>query len=189
MFRVQPTRVKFHPTLQHYFPSVPTVLDLVTEAKRKVPRRRPRPEFSCRAKRWKIYNFYVFIQMKNKRFWTEWWQALPEFNLVLISSWITFWFVTVVPKLFNCATFSKDILATFISWFWPAFWWRDRNIYFVFSAFTSGPTSLLASLTVSFSVCFSSWHLFLLIDSHRQHTPAADVYHLISVSLGFPGPC
>jgi hypothetical protein len=64
-------------------------------------------------------------------------QALPEFNLLLISSWIRFWFVTVVPKYLNCATFLKHLSAIFMSWFCPPFWWRDSNIYLVFSVFTS----------------------------------------------------
>jgi len=46
-----------------------------------------------------------------------------------------FGFVTVVPKYLNCATFSKDVLVTFIFWFCPAFWWRDMPKYLVFSAF------------------------------------------------------
>jgi hypothetical protein len=29
-------------------------------------------------------------------FWTEWQQALLEFNLLLIFSWIKFWFITVL---------------------------------------------------------------------------------------------
>jgi hypothetical protein len=33
--------------------------------------------------------------------------------------------------------------------FWPAFWWRDSNMYLVFSTFISRPTSLLASLKSS----------------------------------------
>jgi hypothetical protein len=41
-------------------------------------------------------------------------QTLPEFNLLLISSWIRFWFVIVVPKYLNCATFSKHLLPTFM---------------------------------------------------------------------------
>jgi hypothetical protein len=40
---------------------------------------------------------------EDKRFWTEWWKALPEFNFLLISSWIRFWFVIVVQKYLNCA--------------------------------------------------------------------------------------
>jgi hypothetical protein len=41
-----------------------------------------------------------------------------------------FSFVTV-PKYLNCATFSKDLLAIFMLWFCPAFWWCDSNIYVV----------------------------------------------------------
>jgi hypothetical protein len=67
--------------------------------------------------------FYVCRQQTRiQKFWTEWWKALPEFSLLFISSWIKFWFVTVVPKYLNCATFSKHLLATFMSWFCPAFW-------------------------------------------------------------------
>jgi len=42
------------------------------------------------------------------RFWTEWQKAFPEFHLLLTSSWMQFWFVTVVPKYLNSATFLKD---------------------------------------------------------------------------------
>jgi hypothetical protein len=59
------------------------------------------------------------------------------------------WSVAVVPKYLNCATFSKHLLPIFISWFCPAFWWQDGNIYLVFSVFTSIPTSLQASIKVS----------------------------------------
>jgi hypothetical protein len=51
-------------------------------------------------------------------------KALPEFNRLLISSWIRFWFVTVVPKYLNCDIFSNDLFAIFTSRFWPTFWWR-----------------------------------------------------------------
>jgi hypothetical protein len=44
---------------------------------------------------------------------------------------------------------STDLLAIFMLWFCPAFWWWDINIYLVFSAFTSRPNSLLASIRVS----------------------------------------
>jgi hypothetical protein len=33
-----------------------------------------------------------------KRFWTESYQALPEFILLLISSWIKFLSIAIVPK-------------------------------------------------------------------------------------------
>jgi hypothetical protein len=41
------------------------------------------------------------------------------------------WFVIVVPKYLNCATLSKHPLAIFMSWFCPAFWWWDSNIYLI----------------------------------------------------------
>jgi len=42
----------------------------------------------------KIIVLYIVIfkfldsKLEDKRFCTEWWQAFPDFNLLLISSWI-----------------------------------------------------------------------------------------------------
>jgi glucose-6-phosphate-specific signal transduction histidine kinase len=63
---------------------------------------------------------YILIYMflaEDKRFWTEWQQALPEFSLLLISSWIKFWSVTLVSKYLNCVTFWKRLLPIFMSLF------------------------------------------------------------------------
>jgi hypothetical protein len=106
---------------------------------------------------------FLGSRWEGKRIWTEWYQALPEFDLLLISSRIKLWFVTVVPKYFKCATTSKHLLCHDLALNSD----RDSNVHFVFSAFTSSPTSLLAS--------------------HHQHRPAADVSHLVSVPHSFPG--
>jgi hypothetical protein len=50
------------------------------------------------------------MRREDKRFWTEWQQAFPEFNLLLISSWMSFWFVSVVHKYLNFVTSSNDIV-------------------------------------------------------------------------------
>jgi hypothetical protein len=92
-------------------------------------------------------NFYVFRHQTKRQKVLDW-IALPEFNLLLISSCIKIWFVNVVHRYLSCDIFSKDLLAIFMSWFCPAFCWRDSNIYLVFSAFTSRPTSLLESIKV-----------------------------------------
>jgi hypothetical protein len=41
------------------------------------------------------------------------------------------------PQIFQLCHILKNLLAIFMSWFFPAFWWRDSNIYLVFSVFTS----------------------------------------------------
>ena len=57
------------------------------------------------------FNLVLFnSQLNYKRFWTKCQHVLPRFNLVLISSWMQFWFVTAIPKYFNFATLSKDLL-------------------------------------------------------------------------------
>ena len=54
----------------------------------------------------KIIFLYILIplflnrKLDDKRFYTELQQAFPDFNLLLIVSWIEFWFVRVVPKCF-----------------------------------------------------------------------------------------
>jgi hypothetical protein len=37
-------------------------------------------------------------------------------SITLISSWLWFWFVTIVPKYLNLVTFSKDLLDIFMFW-------------------------------------------------------------------------
>jgi hypothetical protein len=77
----------------------------------------------------KITVFYILIfrffdmRREEKRFWTE-------YDVLLISSWMSFWFVSVVPKYLNFATFSNDSLAILIFWFCHEFGWRDLIIYF-----------------------------------------------------------
>jgi hypothetical protein len=73
--------------------------------------------------------------LEDKRFCTKWEQAFPGFILLIISSWIEFWLVWVVPKYFNCSTFAKELLSVFILWLRPAFWSRDMTMYLVLSAF------------------------------------------------------
>jgi hypothetical protein len=57
-----------------------------------------------------------------------------------------------------------------------AFWWREINIYLVFSVFTYRPTSLLMSITTSVFL----WYLYYLsIYLHHVHSPEDDMAHLI----------
>jgi hypothetical protein len=46
--------------------------------------------------------------------------SISQFNLLLISSWMSFWFFSVVTNYLNFAKFSNDSLAIFIFWFCPA---------------------------------------------------------------------
>jgi hypothetical protein len=74
-----------------------------------------------------IFSF-LYSKQKDKRFQIKHSQALSKFKLLIISSWVIFWFVIVVSKYFHCATISNDLLATFMLQFCPAFCWRDSNI-------------------------------------------------------------
>jgi hypothetical protein len=57
------------------------------------------------------FNLYVFRKRGGRQMSLNWLAAnILEFILLLISSWMQFWFVTVVPTYFNFATFSKVII-------------------------------------------------------------------------------
>jgi len=90
---------------------------------------------------------FIFLDSKleDKWFCTEWQQSFPDFNLLLISSWIEIWFVKFDPKYLKCSTLSTEILSVFILWHLLAFWSRDKNIYLVLPAFVTSPVSLLAT--------------------------------------------
>jgi hypothetical protein len=65
--------------------------------------------------------FYIFLQQTRRQKVLDWMVAgITRIQSLFICSWIKFLFVTVVPKYFNCATFSNDIFAIFMSRFWPA---------------------------------------------------------------------
>jgi hypothetical protein len=71
----------------------------------------------------------MFLNSKEaKRFGPEWEQAFPKFNLFLTSMSMQFWSVILRPKYPNSGTFSKNVLAISILWFYPAFWWQDMKI-------------------------------------------------------------
>jgi hypothetical protein len=74
----------------------------------------------------KIIVLYILIftfldsRREDKRFGINASKHYPN-CLLLIFSWIKFWSVTVVPKYLNCATFSNDLLASFLSWYFLHF--------------------------------------------------------------------
>jgi hypothetical protein len=90
----------------------------------------------------KIVVLYIWIfiffdsKLEDKTFCTEWQQAFPDFNLLLISSWMEFWFVRVVPKYLNCSTVSNDSLPICMLIFFSAFWSQDLVTHLVFTVLT-----------------------------------------------------
>jgi hypothetical protein len=132
------------------------------------------------------YSLYILIFMFLDSRWEgkkvlEW---MVE-SITLIQSPLNFLQNRVFVCYSRSQAFSKHLLAIFMSWFPPAFWWRDSNIYLVFSVFISRPTFILALVKVS---VFYLWYLYYHpIHSRHQHRPAADVSHLIAVPPGFPG--
>ena len=95
-----------------------------------------------------IFKFFD-SKLEDKSLCTEWQQAYPDFKLLLISSWIEFWFVKFVPKYLNSSKLAKKLLSILIPWHGPAFWFRDMTMYLVLSAFTSSSVFLLATTKAS----------------------------------------
>jgi hypothetical protein len=60
------------------------------------------------------YNFYVFKNQTRTQRFPDWMVAsISRIRSLLTFSLIKFWFVTLVPKYLNCATFLKNLLAVF----------------------------------------------------------------------------
>jgi hypothetical protein len=60
-------------------------------------------------------NFYVFRQLMGWQKFLDWMVlSITRIHVHLFSSWIKFPFITVIPKYWNCATFSKGLLTVFI---------------------------------------------------------------------------
>jgi hypothetical protein len=79
----------------------------------------------------KIIILYILIfifldsKLEDKRNCTERQQAFPELNLLLIYSRMQFLYVSALPKYFNFATMSTNLLAIFILWHRPTRYWCD----------------------------------------------------------------
>jgi hypothetical protein len=92
---------------------------------------------------------FMFLDSRweDKRFRTEWLQALPEYSLLLISSWIKFWLVTVVAKYLNCRMFKGSVSYIYVM-ILPCVQVRRHQHILIFSRFASRSPSLLALIRI-----------------------------------------
>ena len=59
--------------------------------------------------------FYYFLtKLHDKMFCTDWRQGFPECNLLIISSWLHFWFVRVITTYLNSSNLLRDLLYIFM---------------------------------------------------------------------------
>jgi len=90
----------------------------------------------------KIMVLYILIfipldsKLDDKRFCTKWRPAFPDFNLLLIASWIEFWFVKFVPKYLNSSTLQRnhyessycDSIQNSDLEAWPRTWFYEQSL-------------------------------------------------------------
>jgi hypothetical protein len=105
------------------------------------------------------FTFYTFRQ-KMKRY-----KALKQVvpSISCIKSLLNFFqnqilIIIVISIYLKFATFQKYLLVIFTTMLWlcPSFWMRQQYILHFFFAFTSRPTYLIASITVSVFFCMAS---------------------------------
>ena len=64
-----------------------------------------------------LISIFLDSKREHKWFWAEFLQTVPQFNqLSNVSVGCIFWFVSVVPKYFHFATFSKYFMAILMLW-------------------------------------------------------------------------
>ena len=92
------------------------------------------------------FNLNIFnSKLEDKRFFTEWYQVFPYFNLLLTSSWIEFWFFMFVPKCLNYSTLSKRLIIIFLIVTTSCFLISRHDHIHSFVSFSSKTISLLAT--------------------------------------------
>jgi hypothetical protein len=69
-----------------------------------------------------LYNILIFTfsdsKLEDKIFCNEWQQVFPDFNLLLISSWLEYWLVKVVSQYLNSFIILEALLHVFKLLFW-----------------------------------------------------------------------
>jgi hypothetical protein len=73
-------------------------------------------------------NLYIFIFLDCKRedwrFWTEWFQIFPKFNMLFIARVI---FTFVIPKFVKLPHFQRIYYLLLLLWFCTTFWSQDMT--------------------------------------------------------------
>jgi hypothetical protein len=71
-------------------------------------------------------------------------KKFPEFSLLVISSCMQFWYVSVIPKHMNCATFPKHLLPIFLFQLYHASCSHGMDFCLISLTFDSRPLALIA---------------------------------------------
>ena len=104
-----------------------------------------------------LFPAFLDGRWKDNRFRIECLRGLPEFNLLFISPSIWFWFfLIIVPKYLNFATFSEDLLAGFILWLF-------KILTPTFSSSNSSSSTYQSNLSLKIR-----YHYISVLLSHRS---------------------
>lgn len=103
---------------------------------------------------------------EKKEFWSERWQAFPRFNLPLISSWISFWCMTIIPIILN-----MPHLQRVYKLLWYSHFARIPRLFSLYSSYCINYGSLaLIMYLVYIYVWQTSWN-YSVIYTHDYMNP------------------
>jgi len=88
---------------------------------------------------------FLSSKLENQRFCIEWYEAFPDFILLLISSWMEFWFFRIVPKYLNYSAFVQGFILYLYIVILSCILISRYDSLLVLSAISSIPICLLAT--------------------------------------------
>lgn len=110
---------------------------------------------------------FLCSRWEKNKLWSESWKAFPRFNLLLISSWISFWFITIIPTIWT-----MPHLRTVYKLSWYNHCARIPRLFSLYSSYCINYSSLaLIMYTYTFLIVWQTYWKYSVIYTHEYVNP------------------